>query len=69
MVLLLAPVLAGIRNPAAESQPEYFPLYLMKYTDFSSPDGVFLVLLSFFFFLTFLFLPGILFIASDRQVL
>lgn len=50
MVLLLAPVLAGIRNPAAESQPEYFPLYLMKYTDFSSPDGVFLVLLSFFFF-------------------
>lgn len=34
-----------------------FPLYLMKYTGFSNPDGVFLVLLSgfllFFFFLTF----------------
>lgn len=48
-----------------------FPLYLMKYTGFSNPDGVFLVLLSgfllFFFFNFLCFRPGILFTASDRS--
>lgn len=49
-----------------------FPLYLMKYTAFPSPDGLVLVLLSvlFFvlclFFLMFLSWPGVLFTARDR---
>lgn len=67
-----APVLAGIRSLAADSQPEYFsPLPDEIYWFFQPRWGVFgsvVWVFTFFFFFNFLcFRPGILFTASDRS--